>query len=289
MNSRVLPLLCLLLLAPGCAKKKETDLVTFPLRGEVVRVDTAKLTLTVSHQAIPNYMKAMTMPFRVHDAGILRPLAVGDSIQATLAVSRTESWLEQIVVVGKGETPAPLTPDQIITARVFRTGEVFPDEPLVNQAGKTVRLGSFRGKVLALTFIYTRCPLPDFCIRMSNNFARLQKSLKGDGRLNGKWHLMSVSFDPKFDRPAVLKRYAAEYGADSATWDFATDADTAGPVIRRLADGMGLEYSEDEGLIDHNLRTALIDPEGRLVKVITGNEWKPEDVAAEIRSLVGGD
>ncbi|HEX7574256.1 MAG TPA: SCO family protein [Bacteroidota bacterium] len=289
MNSRIFLSLCiLLLLAAGCTKNKETNLVTFPLRGEVVRIDTAKLTLTVAHQAIPNYMNAMTMPFKVRDRNLLRPLAVGDSIQATLAVSRTESWLEQIAVVGKGEMPAPLTPDQIITAKVFKTGEIFPDESLVNQDGKTVRLSSFRGRVLAITFIYTRCPLPDFCIRMSNQFARIQKSLKGDGSLNGKWHLMTVSFDPKFDRPAVLKRYAAEYGADFSTWDFVTDGDTAGPVIRRLADGLGLEYSEDEGLIDHNLRTVLIDAEGKLVKVITGNEWKPEEVAAEMKRLAPG-
>ena len=288
MNSRIFLPLCLLLLAAGCARNKETNLVTFPLRGEVVRIDTAKLTLTVSHQAIPNYMNAMTMPFKVRDRTLLRPLAVGDSIQATLAISRTESWLEQIAVVGKGEIPAPLTPDQILTARVYRTGENFPDEVLLNQEGKTVRLSSFRGRVLALTFIYTRCPLPDFCIRMSNQFARIQKSLKGDGSLNGKWHLVTVSFDPKFDRPAVLKRYAAEYGADFSSWDFVTDPDTAGPVIRRLADGLGLEYSEDEGLIDHNLRTVLIDPEGKLVKVITGNEWKPEEVAAEIKRLAPG-
>jgi protein SCO1/2 len=190
--------------------------------------------------------------------------------------------------VGKGELPPPLTPDQIITAKIYRTGEFFPDEALLNQDGKTIRLSSFRGRALAITFIYTRCPLPDFCIRMSNQFSRIQKSLKGDGSLNGKWHLVTVSFDPKFDRPAVLKRYAAEYGADFSSWDFVTDPDTAGPVIRRLADGLGLEYSEDEGLIDHNLRTVLIDPEGKLVKVITGNEWKPEEVAAEIKRLVPG-
>jgi protein SCO1/2 len=123
---------------------------------------------------------------------------------------------------------------------------------------------------------------------MSSHFARIQKSLKGDGRLNGTWHLITVSFDPKIDRPAVLKRYASEYGADLSTWDFVTDPDTAGPVIRRLADGLGLEYSADEGLIDHNLRTVIIDREGKLVKVITGNEWKPEEVAAEIRRLVPG-
>jgi len=289
MKTFTLSCICFLsFLTAGCSKNKQTDLVTFPLRGEIIRIDSVKLTLTVAHQAIPDYMNAMTMPFKVHDASLLRALAVGDSIQATLAVSHTESWLEQIAVLGKGDAPPPLTPDQIITAKVFRTGEIFPDESLLNQNGKTLRLSSFRGSVLALTFIYTRCPLPDFCIRMSNQFARIQKSLQGDAGLNGKWHLLSVSFDPKFDRPGVLQRYAAEYGADFSTWDFLTDPDTAGPVIRRLADGLGLEYSEDEGLIDHNLRTVLIDPEGKLVKVITGNEWKPEDVAEAIRQLIPG-
>jgi protein SCO1/2 len=281
--------LCLLsLIASGCSKSRETEIVTFPLRGEVVRIDSAKLTVTVSHQAIPNYMNAMTMPFRVHDPGLLRGLAVGDSIQATLAVSHTESWLEGISAAGKGEVRPALTADQIITARVFRTGEIFPDESLINQDGKAVRLSSFRGKVLALTFIYTRCPLPDFCIRMSSHFARVQKVLQGEPALAGKWHLLSVSFDPKFDRPVVLRRYAGEYGADFSTWDFVTDPDTMGPVIRTLADGLGLEYSEDEGLIDHNLRTVIIDPEGKLFKVLTGNEWKPEELAAEIRRLVPG-
>jgi protein SCO1/2 len=123
---------------------------------------------------------------------------------------------------------------------------------------------------------------------MSSHFARVQKVLQGEPALAGKWHLLSVSFDPKFDRPVVLRRYAGEYGADFSTWDFVTDPDTMGPVIRTLADGLGLEYSEDEGLIDHNLRTVIIDPEGKLFKVLTGNEWKPEELAAEIRRLVPG-
>lgn len=278
----------LLLCAAGCSRNKQTDLVTFPLRGEIVRLDTSKGVVTVSHEAIPNYMNAMTMPFRVHDRGLLRGLNVGDSVSATLAVSRTESWLEQIAVIGKGPVPAPLTADEIITARVFRTGEVFPGERLINQDGKAVNTDAYRGKVLALTFVYTRCPLPDFCIRMSSHFASVQRALKKDAALSGKWHLFSVSFDPKFDRPAVLKRYAAEYGADFSTWDFLTDPDTSGPAIRRLADGLGLEYTPDEGLIDHNLRTVLIDGEGKLRKVITGNEWKPEELTAEIRKLAGG-
>jgi len=288
MTTRAILAGLLVLCTAGCSKNRQTDLVTFPLRGEIVRLDSSKGIVTVSHQAIPNYMNAMTMPFRVHDTGLLHGLNVGDSIAATLAVSRTESWLEQIAVLGKGPTPPPLTAEEIITARVFRTGEAFPGERLLNQDGTPVNTDSFRGKVLALTFVYTRCPLPDFCIRMSSHFASIQRALRKDAALAGKWHLFSVSFDPKFDRPAVLKRYAAEYGADFSTWDFLTDPDTSGPAIRRLADGLGLEYTADEGLIDHNLRTLLIDREGNLRKVINGNDWKPEDLAADIRKLAGG-
>jgi protein SCO1/2 len=276
-------------LALSCSKKDQsTDVVTFALRGEVMAIDTARLRIVISHEEIPDYMPAMTMPFKVKDRELLRGLSAGDSVGATLAVSRTESWLESLAPLRRGESVSTLSPDQVRLAQVLREGDEVPDVRLVNQDGREIKFSDFRGKSLAVTFIYTRCPLPDFCIRMSNQFARVQKSLKGDGILNGRWHLMSVSFDPKFDRPAVLKRYAAEYGADFSSWDFVTDGDTAGPVIRRLADGLGLEYSEDEGLIDHNLRTVLIDTEGKLVKVITGNEWKPEEVAAEIKRLAPG-
>lgn len=284
----ILPTVALALLS-SCSRenRSETDLVTFPLRGEVVGLDTASSTVTVAHEAIPNYMNAMIMPFKVKNRALLRPLGVGDSIDATLAVSRTESWLETIAVRGRGESPRALTAGEIITAKVFRTGEPFPDATLLNQDGVAVRFSQFRGKVVALTFIYTRCPLPDFCIRMSNHFARVQKSLAQDGTLAGRWHLMSVSFDPKFDRPAALKRYGEGYGADFTTWDFATDPDTAGKTILGIADGLGLTYANDEGLIAHNLRTVLIDREGKLVRVINGNEWTPGELAAGIRRLAG--
>ena len=178
-----------------------------------------------------------------------------------------------------------MSADEILTAKIFRTGDRFPDEALLDQGGRTIRFSDLKGKVMVLTFIYTRCPLPDYCIRMSNNFVKIQKMLKRETDITGKWHLISVSFDPRFDRPAVLKRYAATYDADLSTWDFTTDPDTTGTGIRRLADGLGLSYAEDEGLIAHNMRTVLIDREGTLVRVINGNEWSPDEVAAEIRRL----
>ncbi|HXG37150.1 MAG TPA: SCO family protein, partial [Bacteroidota bacterium] len=216
----------------GCSKNEEkktarttqaggqTDLVTFPLKGEVVAIDTAKLRVTIAHEEIPDYMKAMTMPFKVKDPGLLKNIQVGDSVQGTLAVSRTESWLETLAVVGSDQEKQALTADEIQFHRLFKEGEPLPDFSFVNQDGKRVRFSDFRGKVLAFTLIYTRCPLPDFCIRMSEYFSRIQRALSKDPSLRGKWHLLSISFDPQNDTPEVLKKYGKNYGADFSTWDF---------------------------------------------------------------------
>jgi protein SCO1/2 len=271
----------------SCAKEeKRTDIVTFPLKGEVVEIDTARNRLMVAHEEIPNYMMAMTMPFKVKNRALLYDLRVGDTITATLAVSRTESWLETITVVGKGEEPDPQLVAGAIMARMLKPGDMLPDDSYINQDGRRIRLSDFKGKAVALTFIYTRCPLPDYCILMSNNFGKVQRLLAQDRSLEGKWHLITVSFDPKFDSPRVLKEYGKSYRADFASWDFVTDPDTSGKTIMRLADGLGLTYENDEGgLIAHNLRTVVLDKEGRIRKVIQGNEWKAEEVAEELRKL----
>jgi len=152
----------------------------------------------------------------------------------------------------------------------------MPDFSFVNQEGRRVRLSDYRGKVVAMTFIYTRCPLPDFCIRMSDHFARVQKSLSADRTLAGKWHLMTISFDPKFDTPPVLKNYGKVYTKDLSTWDFVTDSMK---TILDIADGLELVTEDDEGgLIAHNLRTAVIDKKGALVEVFRGNEWTPQQL-----------
>jgi protein SCO1/2 len=272
----------------SCGKKetKETDLVTFTIRGEVVGIDTTRKTITIAHEEIPNYMMAMTMPFKVKNPALLSVAGVGDSVQGTLAVSRTESWLEALGVIGKGETPATLSPEAIMMHHLILPGNAVPNVTFMNQDGRQIHLDDYRGNVLALTFIYTRCPLPDFCIRMSNHFAKLQNSLRKERSLDGKWHLLSVSFDPKFDSPGVMKEYGKSYGADFALWEFATDPDTSGRTVTQLANAFDLEYEADQGLINHNLRTVIIDKEGKLVKVITGNEWTPDEVASEMRALI---
>lgn len=277
--------LALLFVLSSCTRKDEqpTDIVTFAVRGEVVAIDTAKMRVTLDHEEIPDYMMAMTMPFRIKNRQLFDGLQIGDTVQGVLAVSRTESWLEKLTVVGRGDPADPHQVADLILAKVFRAGDPFPDDPLVNQEGKKVRMSDFAGKAVAITFIYTRCPLPDFCILMSNNFAKIQKQLKADRRLQDKWQLVTVSFDPTFDTPNVLKDYGRSYGADFATWQFVTGEQKS---IYAMADGLGLTLADDEGLIAHNLRTVLLDKEGRIAKVINGNEWTPEDVVREVRRLV---
>lgn len=275
-----------LLILSGCGQKQtETDLVTFDLKGVVVSINYAKHRIIIDHEEIPDYMMAMTMPFKVKDTTLLSNVEPGDSIRGVLAVSRTESWLEAISVIGRGEETvnAASAADEIFR-RMYKVGDHLPDFSFINQEARKIRLSDFRGKAIAITFIYSRCPLPDFCIRMSDNFARLQKSLSRDPLLKNKWHLLTVSFDPEFDKPPVLKRYGTAYGADFSTWDFVTDTTK---TLQEFADGLELIMEDDEGgLIAHNLRTAVIDPGGTLAAVFKGNEWTVKELEGQVRNSI---
>jgi protein SCO1/2 len=285
-NTSTCFLLAFFLVSCSGHKNEQTDLVTFPLRGEVVAVDTIKLRVTIAHEEIPDFMAEMTMPFKVKDPNLLRSISPGDTVAGTLAVSRTESWLATLTVVGSGTPPDVLDAEGVNLARLLKPGDRLPDLAFLNQEGRTVHFSDFRGKVLAVTFIYTRCPLPEFCIRMSDNFSKIQTAMKKKGRTG--WHLITVSFDPVYDRPPAMKSYGMSYGADFANWDFLTDPDTTGRAVLALAEGFDLTYEDDEGaLIAHNLRTALIDAEGKLVEIVKDNEWKPEEIAAKIGDLLG--
>lgn len=285
MNYRYYTAVFLIAMLAACSREeKRADLVTFDLRGRVVSIDYARHRIVIDHEEIPNYMMAMTMPFKVKDTTLLYRAEPGDSIQGTLAVSRSESWLETLAVIGQGAPPPEVTAEDIMFRRVYKTGDVLPDFSFVNQQGKRIRFSDYRGKVVAITFIYSRCPLPDFCIRMSNYFAQIQKALSRDRSLEGRWHLITISFDPKFDTPAVLQEYGRSYNADFRTWDFATDSIK---TIQKIADGLGLVQQDDEGsLISHNLRTAVLDAEGRLVDLLIGNEWKPKELEEIIRATM---
>ncbi len=257
----------------------------YELRGQVLAVDRGRQEITVKHEDIRGFMPGMTMPFRVKDRGELEARSPGELIQATLVVTGNDAYLQRIRKTGDAPlTEAPPAP----AMDLLDPGEPVPDEPFVDQAGTSRRLSDWRGKAVAVTFIYTRCPLPDFCPLMDRHFASIQKEVKEDPALNGRVQLVSVSFDPDFDTPKVLSAHAERVGADAAMWSLVTGQRDD---IDRFASRFGVSVMRDDRTsqeIVHNLRTAVIDPAGRLHRVHTGNEWKPADVLTDLRSALAG-
>jgi protein SCO1/2 len=270
------------LLLQGCSQKPANE-HRYELKGKVVSVDRAKGEVTVKHGEVKGYMPAMTMPFPVRDAEALKVLEAGDELQASLVITDEGYWLDSPVIT-KGQTDDAATPST--GAGEPRPGAEVPDVKLVNQDGRPLSLRQFKGRALVVTFIYTRCPLPDYCPLMSANFAQLNSALLGDESLRKRVHLLSVTLDPEYDRPPVLKSYGATYaGGKFDNWDFATGEPAE---VRRLAEFFGLTYKAEGGQVIHSLRTAVVTPDGKLFKIYRGNEWKPDEVLSDLRNLPVG-
>jgi len=262
---------------------------TFEVRGQVRYVDVASKVIRITHEEIPNYMSAMTMPFSVKEPALLEGLTVGDNIQFQLVVTEDDAWIAHIQKI---QTEAPvesLVPSQSADAIEAREservqiGELVPDFQLVDQDGRSIHLSDYRGKAVLLTFIYTRCPLPNFCPLMSRNFSQLEQRLSSE--FTNQYHLLSVSMDSEFDTPEVLKEYGSRYKANPRDWTFATGS---AEQIQSVAGLMGLYYAKENGLISHDLRTALIGPDGRLVQLWKSNVWTPYEVQRRVRETVSG-
>ena len=262
----------------------------FEVLGHIRSIDASNKTVRITHEEIPNYMPAMTMPFPVKDVTLLKGLADGDSVQFELAVTDDDSWVARIEKI-RTDTPAEsATVEQTHLslqdreAERVQVGEIVPDFKLTDQNGHVIHLKDFRGKAVVLTFIYTRCPLPNFCPLMSKNFSQLEERLSVE--FTNRYQLLSVSMDPDFDQPAVLKEYAKRYNASPKDWRFATgDAEQ----IKFIAGLIGLYYVKENGLISHDLRTALIGPDGRLVHLWKSNVWTPYEVQRMVRETLTGD
>lgn len=268
----------------GCsAASKRRDGKRYDLKGKVLSVDKASEKVRVDHEEIPGFMEAMAMDFTLEDRDALQVLEAGDWIQATLVVSDEGYWLEHPVITkgvpGESGPPASLLKP--------RPGEEVVNVSLVNQNGSNVSIEGYEGRALLLTFIYTRCPLAEYCPLMSERFADIHGELLKDDPLRAKTKLLSVTIDPQRDTPEVLRSYGAahtgRYDKETfETWEFATGKPEE---IRRLAQFFGLEYFEDKDQIIHTLVTALINPEGRVHKIYRGNDWKPEQVLNDLRAL----
>ncbi len=261
----------------GCTRKPPGK--RYELQGRVVAVDSGSRELTIAHQDIPGLMPGMTMPFVVARDGewIFGKIAPGDQVHATLVMT-DHAELQDISFTQGSDTAG----DGTSNLRIPQPGDDVPDFTLVNQSDKAIHLDQFRGKPLLLTFIYTRCPIPDFCLLMSNNFSEVLKQLQKDPKAFAKAQLLSISVDPEYDKPGVLQSYGKRYVGDIDPgfqhWQFATGSPEE---VRKAADFFGLSYNQKQGQIVHTLQTVLIGAGGKVSKVYPGNEWKPAEVAAD--------
>jgi len=273
-------LLCAL--AAGCSREAAPR--QFEMRGQILALR-SETEVLVKHEDIKGFMPAMTMPYKVRDPEVLRGMAAGDLISGTLAVSDTDAWLTRLQKTGT----APITdevpkPSPAATVVLLQPGQMAPATALTDASGASVSLPTWRGSAVAVTFIYTRCPLPQYCPLMDRRFAELQRAVKSDAALSGRVHLLSVSFDPDADTPAVLRAHASKLGADPAMWHFVT---APRDVVDRFAAAFGVNViREADTTITHNLRTAVIDPAGRVVSVYDGTDWTPDRLVSDLRRVL---
>jgi protein SCO1/2 len=261
----------------------------YKLRGKVVSTNPATGEVTLNHEAIKGFMEAMTMPYKLKDPTILSELHPGDVITADVLVSQNadaDVLLDHIVVVAQAKPDHPPT----VSYHVPVQGDQVPDFKLRNQDGRAIHLREFQGKALLVTFIYTRCPLPNFCPRVTRNFAAVEKQLAARPALYGKTHLLCVSFDPEHDTPERLRAYGATYiGSDAPKafghWDFAVPDK---PVLAEMAKFFDLGMTnEADQTITHTLSTTLVGPDGKVVRFYPGNEWTAEQLTADVRQRMG--
>jgi protein SCO1/2 len=281
-----LALLASFVLLSACtgAKPKQHEGRQYPIEGKVIAVDGAHQQITLAHKDIPGLMKGMTMPFRVRDTWVFNVAQPGDELHGTLVVTPDEGYIEKVSV---NKAPQAAAVSATSSVRVPAIGDSVPDFSFVDQDGRRLSLHKLHGRPVLLTFIYTRCPLPDFCIRMSNNFAELVRQLKqSDPALFRHLLLMSISIDPEYDTPAVLKRYGANYaGAVDPGFEHWKFVSTNVSDTRKAADFFGLSYNREGGQIVHSLRTVLLAPDGTIAAQFTGNNWTPAEMEAELKKL----
>jgi protein SCO1/2 len=254
----------------------------FPLQGEVVAKNIDAQEITVKHGDIPGFMMAMAMPYRVNDPNVVKEVQPGDKIAADVVVGsdRSDFWLENVRITDKSGRSHP---DARAVPSMLAPGQLVPNVTLVNQDGRAIHLRDFAGKALLVTFVYTRCPMPDFCPRLSRQFARIHEELKTSPEDYSRTHLLTISFDPKYDTPAVLRKYGLTYLDGNATgfahWDFAS-ARTAD--LREITKDFGLQYDDNSDQITHSTSIALIAPDSTIANYWS-TDWTAEDLTNSLR------
>jgi protein SCO1 len=257
----------------------------YELQGQILAIRLEQNEVLIKHGDIKGFMPGMTMPFKVRDASLLAGRVPGDLVDATLMVADTDAWISSIVKTGE----APLTDTGTVPAASFvtplRPGDLAPDTALTDQSGVPLSLADWAGSATAVTFIYVRCPLPQFCPLLDRRFAEVQRLIAEDATLRDRARLLSVSFDPDADTPARLQAHAEKLNAKPAVWRFAT---APRDVVDRFAATFGVSViREADATITHNMRTAVIGPDRRVVSVHEGSDWTATQIAEDLRRALG--
>lgn len=283
MKHRLLGLLAAVITAASCSNAK-----TYEMRGQILGVNRDKMEILVKHDEIPGLMAAMTMPWKVQTPSLLDNIGPGDLITSEIVVDNNQGVVTKITKLGtaKPDVPAPAGPAGG-GVKYLSPGDTVPNQAFLLQDGRSSNFEAVRGgRAIAVTFIYTKCPIPTFCPAMDRQFAEAQSLIKEKG-LEGRTGLLSVSFDPKNDTPEVLAQHARKLGADAKVWTFATGDREE---IDRFASSLLLTLVRGEAAnpdeIGHTLRTTLVDRNGRIAKSYAGADWTPAELVAELERLL---
>jgi protein SCO1/2 len=252
---------------------------TYAVRGVVQALPPDLRHATIKHEKIPGYMSAMTMDFSVRDTNVLAGLAPGDEITFTLVVTEDDDWIENIRRVGTSGVTGPA--GWHAAESELEVGDALPDAEFTSETGRQIHFSDFRGRAVTFTFFFTSCPLPEYCPRMNKNFFEARKILLAETNVPANWQLLSISFDPGFDQPAILSSYAGTYrGTNADRWLFAVASTN---TLKSLAPKLDFQFWRDNGVLSHNLRTVVLDGAGKIFKQLDGNQWTSEQLADAIR------
>ena len=262
---------------------------SYELRGQVLGIDTARHEVLLKHNAVPGLMSAMTMPFRAKPRQLLDGLRVGDLVKAQLVLRGADAYLTSLERVGSAPIETEASADPAAAGfDVLEPGELVPAQRFVDQRGRPRTFSAWHGRVVAVTFVYTRCPLPTFCPLMDRRFAAMQRVVNANASLRRQLHLVSITFDPQHDTPAILTEHAKQLDADPAVWTFLTgEQDEIDQFAARFGVSVARKGEDASGII-HNLRTAVIDKSGKLVKIYNGTDWTPQQLIHDLETIAAG-
>ena len=279
----ILPLIAIATFLSACG-----DSSVYTSKGTIINVSDDKKTIVLRHEDFKDssgriHMQGMTMEFKVKNPEILKGISHNDIANVELTESNQDEWISKLVKTGHNAAAdaEDATRAKSNTGEPLLEGQPVPDFELTNQDNKSVKLSDFHGKPVVITFVYTRCPFPDMCPRLTSNFAEIQKELAP--KYGNRFELLSITLDPANDTPAVLKEYATRENRDLTQWNFLTGKDED---IRKVAHTFNVDYWTEDKVLNHTMSSAIIRPDGTLMKVYYHADWKPEDVIADVTRLL---